>query len=124
MPALPQNPSLAPCNDFGQSSLEVTPYRHKRAVRYATTTSGAIQMEQLPAELPQIKSTKTATRIAHNKASDEMSMLYPIDETVLVDQLRAQGFRVHHLDYATLSGPKETRRHYWMTPFSSDETPL
>lgn len=124
MPALPQIPSLAPYNEFGQCSLEDTPYRHKPAVRYATSTSGAIQMKQLPAELTQIKSTKTATRNAHNKASDEMSMPYPIDETVLIDQLRAQGFKVHHLDYATLSGPKETRRHYWMTPISSDETPM
>lgn len=82
MPALPQIPSLAPYDDFGQSSLKDMPYRHKPAVRYATTTSGAIQMKQLPAELFQIKSTKTAPRTAHNKASDEMSMRYPVDETV------------------------------------------
>lgn len=104
MPALPQNPSLAPYNDFGQSSLEMTPYRDKRAVRYATTTSGAIQMKQLPAELPQIESTSTAPRTAHNKVSDEMSMLYPVDETVLIDQLRAQGFKVHHLDLVGSQG--------------------
>lgn len=100
--------------------LHISEAKPRRPKGYKTTSMGAIEMSQLKVACHESKkASMTAPR--GNKKTPRTSTLFTAEETHLIEQLKAHGYKVHHLDYATLTGVKGRKRHYWLTPINPGE---